>query len=71
MKRPILSLQVAKEVLKRADDKVQISLIYCNQTPEDILLWEELKEMEAKHSNFKVWYVGEHFLLLIFWGSMI
>ena len=52
------TLQVAKEVLKRADDKVQIRLIFCNQSPEDILLWEELKDMEAKHENFKAWYTG-------------
>ena len=52
-------MQVAKEVLKRADDTTQVSLVYCNQTPDDILLWEELKEMEEKHDNFKVWYCGE------------
>lgn len=52
-------LQVAKAILKDPEDKTQISLIYANQTPDDILLWDELDEMAAKHDNFKVHYVGE------------
>lgn len=55
----LVSLQVAKEILKHSEDKTQISLIYANQTPEDILLWDELEELAAKHENFKVHYVGE------------
>ena len=52
-------MQVVKEILKNSDDKTQVSLIYCNQTPADILLWEEMKQWEAKHDNFKVWYCGK------------
>lgn len=52
-------LQVAKQILKNKDDKTQISLIYANQKPEDILLWDELEEMAANYDNFKVHYVGE------------
>ena len=51
-------VQVAKQILKDSEDKSQVSLIYANQSPDDILLWEELEEMAAKHDNFKVHYVG-------------
>ena len=49
---------MAKAILKDLEDRTQISLIYCNQTPEDILLWEELDQLAADHDNFKVWYCG-------------
>ena len=49
---------MAKAILKDPEDCTQISLIYCNQTPEDILLWEELDQLAANHDNFKVWYCG-------------
>lgn len=51
-------MQVIKAILKDPEDKTQISLLYCNQMPEDILLWEELDDMAATHDNFKVWYCG-------------
>lgn len=47
--------QVIKDVLRRGDD-VQLSLLYANQTPDDILLREELDELAATHDNFRVWY---------------
>ncbi|CAL5220115.1 g2068 [Coccomyxa viridis] len=47
--------QVIKAVLKQADDDTQLSLLYANQSPDDILLFEELQEM-AKDARFKVWY---------------
>ena len=61
----VCCLQVAKQILKNSEDKTQISLIYANQMPDDILLWEELEEMAAKHDNFKVHYVGE------LWASLL
>ena len=49
--------QVIKAVLKQADDDTQLSLLYANQSPDDILLFEELQGM-AKDARFKVWYTG-------------
>lgn len=59
LKAHICCPQVAKQILKNSEDKTQISLIYANQMPDDILLWDEIEEMAAKHDNFKVHYVGE------------
>jgi len=50
--------QVIKAVLKNPDDDTQLSLLYANQSPDDILLFEELLEM-AKDSRLKVWYTGK------------
>jgi nitrate reductase (NAD(P)H) len=47
--------KVIKDVLRRGDD-VQLALLYANQTPDDILLREELDELAATHDNFRVWY---------------
>jgi nitrate reductase (NAD(P)H) len=46
--------QVIKAVLKDPEDTTQLSLLYANQTEDDILLREELDELAAKHSNLKV-----------------
>lgn len=54
-----MPVQVAKAILKDPEDKTQVALIYANQTPDDILLRDELDKMAAKHHNFKVHYVGE------------
>lgn len=48
--------QVIKAVLKNSSDKTEISLLYANQTPEDILLREELDALAENHPNFRVWY---------------
>lgn len=34
----------------------QVSLLYANQSEDDILLREQLEELAAKHPNFKLWY---------------
>ncbi|BDA47084.1 Nitrate reductase [NADH] [Coccomyxa sp. Obi] len=47
--------QVIKAVLKDAEDDTQLSLLYANQSPDDILLFDELQEM-AKDPRFRVWY---------------
>lgn len=49
--------QVIKAVLKDAEDDTRLSLLYANQTPDDILLFEELQEM-AKDPRLSVWYTG-------------
>ena len=33
-----------------------MALLYANQSPDDILLREELDAFAAAHANFKVWY---------------
>lgn len=35
---------------------LQVSLLYANQCEDDILLREQLEELAAKHTNFKLWY---------------
>jgi cytochrome-b5 reductase len=50
-------LQVIAEILKHADDPTKLALIFANQTPDDILLKDELDELAERHPNrFKVWY---------------
>lgn len=51
-------LQVIKAVLRNPQDKTKMSLIFGNLSKDDILLYEELKEMAAKHPDqFKVHFV--------------
>lgn len=52
------ALQIINAVLKDPEDKTQISLLYANQTPDDILLRKQLDELAAKHDNFRVWHTG-------------
>uniref|UniRef100_U5ET56 NADH-cytochrome b5 reductase n=1 Tax=Corethrella appendiculata TaxID=1370023 RepID=U5ET56_9DIPT len=51
-------LQLIREILKRSDtDNTQLSLIFANQTENDILLRNELEQLAEKHSKqFKLWY---------------
>lgn len=50
-------LQVMKEILSNPADKTEVTLIYANQTPADILLRDELDEMVASSGGrFKVCY---------------
>jgi len=50
-------LQLIREILVDAKEKVKLSLISANQTEDDILLRDELDELAEKHSDqFKVWY---------------
>lgn len=50
-------LQVIRAIVKNPEDKTQVNLIFANVNDNDILLREELDELAAKHSNFKVYYV--------------
>lgn len=49
-------LQVIRDILKKPTDNTQISLLFANQTEEDILLRKELESCAAQHANFKFWY---------------
>jgi len=48
--------QVLQSVLKNLDDKTEIYLLYANKCVEDILMYEELKNMAAKRDNIHIWY---------------
>jgi cytochrome-b5 reductase len=48
-------LQVIRAILKDSGDKTQMSLIFANQTEDDILLRAELEQIAADHpTQFKV-----------------
>lgn len=50
-------LQIIKAILKNPDDKTLISLLFANQSEEDILCRKELDELATNHSDrFSVWY---------------
>ena len=50
-------LQVIKELLKNPDDKTELSLVFANDTEDDILLKSTLDALAKQHPNFKVTYV--------------
>ena len=50
-------LQVASEIVSNPEDKTQVSLVFANQTEDDIILRDELDQMAAKHDNFQVPYL--------------
>ena len=45
----LLMLQVINAIIKDPKDTTKISLLYANQTEEDILVRKELEEIEVKH----------------------
>ncbi|KAI4344102.1 hypothetical protein L6164_011372 [Bauhinia variegata] len=49
-------LQVIEAILKNPDDNTQISLLYANVSPDDILLKQKLDILAASHPNLKVFY---------------
>ena len=50
-------LQVMAAILKDPSDKTEISLIYANQTEDDILVRDELEDLALKHpTRLKLWY---------------
>lgn len=51
--------QVIKAVLKDADDKTELALLYANQTPDDILLFDELQALAAD-PRLRIHYTGAH-----------
>merc|ERR1712039_768146 len=51
-------LQVIKEIMKNPADETDVTLIFCNQSPADILLREELDNLAASSKGrLKVFYV--------------
>lgn len=48
-------LQVIKAILKEGSG-IELSLLFANQSEDDILLRADLDELARKHANFKVWY---------------
>lgn len=50
-------LQVIQEILNNPADKTEISLVFANNSEEDILLKDRLDALVKKHANFKVTYV--------------
>lgn len=50
-------LQIIQEIIRNPDDNTQISLIFANNTEEDILLKDRLDMLARHHKNFKVTYV--------------
>merc|ERR1719238_1123771 len=50
-------LQVIAAILKDKKDKTEISLLYANQTEDDILVRNMLEDLQKQHPNrFKLWY---------------
>ncbi|KAL5547958.1 hypothetical protein UlMin_003189 [Ulmus minor] len=53
-------LQVIEAVLKNPDDITQVSLLYCNVSPDDILLKQKLDILATSHPNLKVYYTVDN-----------
>jgi len=50
-------LQLITAVFRCADDKTELSLLFANQSEDDILVREELEAVQAQHPDrFKLWY---------------
>ncbi|KAJ6406615.1 hypothetical protein OIU84_010179 [Salix udensis] len=49
-------LQVIEAILKNPDDNTQVSLLYANVSPDDILLKQKLDFLSASHPNLKIFY---------------
>lgn len=49
-------VQVIKAILKNSNDNTQVSLLYANVSPDDVLLKAELDRLAASYPNFKVFY---------------
>lgn len=49
-------LQLIRQVLKDPKDHTKLSLIFANQSEDDILLRDELEMLADMHSSFKLWF---------------
>lgn len=50
-------LQLIRQITRDPKDDTKLSLLFANQTEEDILLRDELEEVVKNHSDqVKVWY---------------
>ncbi|KAK2646004.1 hypothetical protein Ddye_021199 [Dipteronia dyeriana] len=53
-------LQVIEAILKNPDDNTQVSLLYANVSPDDILLQQKLDVLAASHPNLKIFYTVDN-----------
>ncbi|XP_022864232.1 NADH-cytochrome b5 reductase-like protein [Olea europaea var. sylvestris] len=53
-------LQIIDAILKNPDDNTQVTLLYANVSPDDILLKKKLDVLAAKHPNLKVFYTVDN-----------
>ncbi|KAH7850023.1 hypothetical protein Vadar_026632 [Vaccinium darrowii] len=53
-------LQVIEAILKNPDDKTQVSLLYANVSPDDILLKQKLDVLAAGYPNLKIFYTVDN-----------
>ncbi|XP_059637998.1 NADH-cytochrome b5 reductase-like protein [Cornus florida] len=53
-------LQIIDYILKNPDDNTQVSLLYANVSPDDILLKQKLDALAASHPNLKVFYTVDN-----------
>ncbi|XP_058074528.1 NADH-cytochrome b5 reductase-like protein [Magnolia sinica] len=53
-------LQIIEAILKNPDDVTQVSLLYANISPDDILLKEKLDMLAASHPNLKIFYTVDN-----------
>ena len=50
-------LQLIRQVFRDKNDRTCLSLLFANQTEDDILLREELEEVQKEYpERFKLWY---------------
>ena len=49
-------LQIVQAILKDPADKTRVSLLFANQTEDDILVREELEKMAETNDQFSLWY---------------
>ncbi|KAJ4708303.1 NADH-cytochrome b5 reductase [Melia azedarach] len=53
-------LQVIEAILKNPDDNTQVSLLYANVSPDDILLKQKLDILATSHPNLKIFYTVDN-----------
>ncbi|OMO81268.1 Oxidoreductase FAD/NAD(P)-binding protein [Corchorus capsularis] len=53
-------LQVIEAILKNPDDNTQVSLLYANVSPDDILLKQKLDILATSYPNLKVYYTVDN-----------
>ena len=49
-------LQIIQAILKDPEDTTRVSLLFANQTEQDILVREELEAMAKDREQFSLWY---------------
>ncbi|KAK6126226.1 hypothetical protein DH2020_040024 [Rehmannia glutinosa] len=53
-------LQIIDAILKNPDDHTQVSLLYANVSPDDILLKKKLDVLSASNPNLKIFYTVDN-----------